>query len=330
MIRVSSGTAGVLGLHPNYVEIPPTTAYFLIGEHCSRTCSFCPQGKDSVSFRKALLSRVTWPAFPMKDVLKNTFEVFSEGRVKRICMQVVQRPETWECLLDTVQKIRCTCDAPISISWTPDSPERAEALFEAGIDRLSIAVDTVSGNLFETIKGRAWEPTWRLLRSLAQKYPGKIGTHLIIGLGESEKDAADRIQQCVDAGVNIGLFAFTPVRGTPMEHLAQPPMDTYRRIQAAYHIIRLGASMSAAFSFDTDGKIKDFGIDASHLAQLLSDGRAFRTTGCPGCNRPNYNERPGQVPYNYPRSLDDGEITASLSSVLSAVTREGCCDGYSS
>lgn len=34
---------------------------------------------------------------------------------------------------------------------------------------------------------------------------------------------------------------------------------------------------------------------------------AFQTYGCPDCNRPLYNERPGQIPYNYPRPLKEDE-----------------------
>lgn len=34
---------------------------------------------------------------------------------------------------------------------------------------------------------------------------------------------------------------------------------------------------------------------------------AFRTYGCPDCNRPLYNEKPRQIPYNYPRVLTEEE-----------------------
>ncbi|MCW3977503.1 MAG: radical SAM protein, partial [Candidatus Bathyarchaeota archaeon] len=34
------------------------------------------------------------------------------------------------------------------------------------------------------------------------------------------------------------------------------------------------------------------------------------TSGCPGCNRPYYNERPGGPLYNYPRQPLPDEIRA--------------------
>jgi len=41
-------------------------------------------------------------------------------------------------------------------------------------------------------------------------------------------------------------------------------------------------------------------------------GEAFQTSGCPGCNRPYYNERPGGFIYNYPRPLSAAETAAAL------------------
>jgi biotin synthase len=49
-----------------------------------------------------------------------------------------------------------------------------------------------------------------------------------------------------------------------------------------------------------------------NLLEALKDGEAFRTTGCPGCNRPFYNERPSGPFYNYPRPLKQNEIEQEL------------------
>jgi biotin synthase-related radical SAM superfamily protein len=48
------------------------------------------------------------------------------------------------------------------------------------------------------------------------------------------------------------------------------------------------------------------------------DGEAFCTAGCPGCNRPFYNERPGGPMYNYPRPLTPAEVEAACSEVALA------------
>ena len=57
MIRVSIGTAIELGIAKGKNDIPPTTAYIMIGNRCNNKCSFCSQSMESSS-RKDKLSRM--------------------------------------------------------------------------------------------------------------------------------------------------------------------------------------------------------------------------------------------------------------------------------
>ena len=69
-IRVSLGTAIVLGLLDGKLDAQPTTAYLMtykVGK-CTANCGFCPQAEGSKSSTE-LLSRVTWPTFPTPNVL---------------------------------------------------------------------------------------------------------------------------------------------------------------------------------------------------------------------------------------------------------------------
>ncbi|MEM2915121.1 MAG: radical SAM protein, partial [Candidatus Bathyarchaeia archaeon] len=45
------------------------------------------------------------------------------------------------------------------------------------------------------------------------------------------------------------------------------------------------------------------------LRKIIRTGEPFKTSGCPGCNRPYYNERPGGPIYNYPRKPTSKEIS---------------------
>ena len=56
-----------------------------------------------------------------------------------------------------------------------------------------------------------------------------------------------------------------------------------------------------------EGKIIGFGVDKETMSNVLKDGKAFQTSGCPDCNRPYYNERPSGPFYNYPRMLTTAE-----------------------
>jgi biotin synthase-related radical SAM superfamily protein len=69
-IRVSIGSAIVLGLTNGIMDAEPTTTYMLTyrPEKCSANCGFCPQARMSKG-RADMLSRVTWPRFPTEQVV---------------------------------------------------------------------------------------------------------------------------------------------------------------------------------------------------------------------------------------------------------------------
>jgi biotin synthase len=129
------------------------------------------------------------------------------------------------------------------------------------------------------------------------------------------------IQALQDWGVTVGLFAFTPVRGTEMAHVPPPPLAVYRRMQVARHLIAHGLARADDFAFAPDGQLTDF--CRPHLSSLLADGVAFQTSGCPDCNRPYYNERPGGPLYNYPRRLNPDEIQRALAALQDGLGEQG-------
>ena len=86
----------------------------------------------------------------------------------------------------------------------------------------------------------------------------------------------------------------------------------YRRMQTAWYLMRTHRIRLDNIAFGPDEAIQSFGLSRSEISALLADGVAFRTAGCPDCNRPYYNERPGRVTYNYPRQLIAAEIRQAL------------------
>ena len=49
-------------------------------------------------------------------------------------------------------------------------------------------------------------------------------------------------------------------------------------------------------------------LEEDLLRETVKTGIPFMTSGCPGCNRPYYNERPSGPLYNYPFRPDAGEV----------------------
>jgi biotin synthase len=93
-----------------------------------------------------------------------------------------------------------------------------------------------------------------------------------------------------------------------LESRAPPKLEEYRRVQLARYLIVQGKARSEDILFDFEGKICSFGVNNDVLEQIISGGLPFRTSGCPDCNRPFYNEKPRGPIYNYPRHLSQEEI----------------------
>jgi biotin synthase len=98
-----------------------------------------------------------------------------------------------------------------------------------------------------------------------------------------------------------------------MEGIPSPSISTYRRIQVAQYLISNNLARSGDFTFSTTGQLMSYNLP--HLPEVLADGVAFQTSGCPDCNRPFYNERPGGPMYNYPRPLTSRQIEAAIEDV---------------
>jgi biotin synthase len=139
----------------------------------------------------------------------------------------------------------------------------------------------------------------------------RVTTHLIIGLGESELEAARFIGEMYQENITVGLFAFTNIKGTSLEDHTPPDLGAYRRIQAVRYLVSKKELDIDQIEENPDGSIS-LRIDSDILRKALSSGDAFRVSGCKGCNRPYYNERPRGPMYNFPRDLTEREIQKAI------------------
>lgn len=321
VLKVSLGTAGVLGLLDVVQLTPPTTAYLMVGERCSRDCAFCAQARTSQA-RVDALSRIIWPPQDLETTLQRVAETYRRGRLQRVCLQVTAAPGYLEAAEHVLRRLWQESDIPLSASVVARHLDDVRRLFDAGASRLALALDAATPAIHRRVKGGGWQRTLSLLEEAAQAFPGRMSTHLIVGLGEREEEMAALFQWLTDRGILIGLFAFTPVPGTALESRPPPSLAVYRRLQVARLLIVEGHIHARDLTFDRDGRILGYGFDKGELCALLADGRAFQTAGCPGCNRPYYNERPGDTLYNYPRPLTPREVEEALDCIT--IEEEDC------
>lgn len=312
MIRISAGTAACLGLKTIKMDVRPTTAYLLWGENCSMNCAFCPQGKENQQPDR--LGRINWPSFSLQDLRKSLLRA-EEAGIKRICLQSVREDGTISSLLALLEGGRVFSQLPICISAWVKNEEEVAALFQAGADRVSIALDVVNKKKYASLKGGSLAERKRLLYACGRRWSGRISTHLICGLGETEEEMLTEIEALLREKITIALFAFTPLKGRKMARHLRPDEGTYRRIQAAYYLLRHKQLSFPMLRFHK-GRLVSFGLPPEQLLGMLQGGDAFRTSGCPDCNRPYYNEKPGGFIYNYPRTLTPSEAEEAVACLL--------------
>ena len=330
-IRVSIGSAILLGLKHGKILVPPTTLYMLTycPGRCLANCSFCAQARESNS-DLSHLSRVVWPIFETSRVIEKIKLLKNLSSIRRICIQSLNYPNAFNDVLSLVKIIKNSTKIPISISCQPFNEKELRALREEGVERISIPLDAITEEIFERIKGRgvkgpySWKEHIEKLK-LAVKIFGrnKVTTHLIIGLGEKEIDACKIIQFLHDYGITVGLFALTPLKGTKMEKEKQPDLNYYRRIQLLRYLIVNGLTRVENMDFNENGEIVDFGIPLMKIHEIIQTGNPFLTSGCPNCNRPFYNERTLGPIYNFPRPLTKEEKIKIENALIESISKRG-------
>ncbi len=315
-VRISVGTAMKLGFEKGKLPSHFTTAFLMTYSEigCTANCAFCPQAASSTSSPE-MLSRIGWPKYALTDVLKGLSET---SGFERVCIQSLNYAHAVEDVVSIVNSIMPILDARVSVAIHPVSHSELISLQSSGIERIGIAIDACTPDLFEEIKGTerksgySWDTHIKAIKDAQGVFGAdRVTTHLIVGLGESEKEISDFLFDMKDMGVRVGLFAFTAIKGTDLSANDSPQLGTYRRIQILRDLIARDLVQRDAVHFDAQGRLI-FPYGTEELKAKIASGNAFRVTGCPGCNRPYYNERPRGTMYNYPRPLKQDEIEKAL------------------
>jgi len=303
-IRVSYGTAIVLGLLEARQDVAPTTAYLLYDNGCIGRCSFCSRANGNQKSQK--LSRVIWPEYEFATVLERL--TVEPRPFRRICLQTGYNPENTETIKCLAKRL-ISSGISTSMTLSPSQTTLAQEMLEMGLDHIGIGLDAAAEVTYREHKRKDWHNDWPALQQLLKMAGARIEVHLIFGLGDSEETFAGRIQEIVAAGGKVSLFALTPVNGG-----SAPDLDAYRRMQAFRFLCENRRICLTDCSF-VDGRLTSYGLSGEELREALCNGDAFRTSGCGDCNRPYYNERPGQVFFNYPRALSASEFSQAVAAM---------------
>ncbi len=278
---------------------------------CAANCAYCGLSKIRPgSYTKKSFIRVKWPVYPTCRVVERMGEL--KDGIKRVCISMVTRRRAVKDTLTIIREIREKTDIPISclISPTVTSKQDLEEMKREGADKIGIAIDAGNEKLFDNLRGRGvkgphrWERYWECFEEAIQVFgEGNVGSHFIVGLGETERELLYYIQKIKNMGGETHLFSFFPEENSLLSNLSPPPISVYRRVQLGRYLIDEGVSRFERMRFDDKGRVIDFGMD---VGGMIEKGEPFMTSGCKGkdgrvaCNRPYANERPSQEIRNFP------------------------------
>jgi biotin synthase len=199
------------------------------------------------------------------------------------------------------------------VSATTLNEERLHVIKDAGVDIIGVGLDAVTEELFAETRGKEtkgphnWEYHWRIVHAARDIYgPMKVNCHIIVGLGETDRELVDMFFQLKDEQIAGYLFSFNPEPGTVMQDNSRSPIYRMRRIQLVKHLIENQALPREALSFDEQGNISQLDAPETLVEVAVNTGMPFMTNGCPdragevACNRPYGSYRPGEEYRDYP------------------------------
>ncbi|EEW25323.1 radical SAM protein [Rhodobacter ferrooxidans] len=299
-------------------------------EGCRANCAYCGLARHREAERNYAdrnFIRVDWPAVPMDEVVDRIAADLPGTPFHRMCISMITHPNSDADTFTVLKKWtdRIDPDAlPISILSNPTTMTRADVtrLRDMGSDIFTVALDAATPEIFDRTRGKGvqsphtWAKYWEILMDARDVFgPQKFGAHLIVGMGESERDTLEVVQNLVDLGGHSHLFCFFPEKGSLMDHLPATPRDQWRRVQLARYLLDYCGVRLDQMRFDDQGRVTDFGLPASELSAIIDAGIAFRTSGCPGkfaedisaCDRP-YGDSPVSDIASYPFPLQPVDI----------------------
>ena len=284
-------------------------------ENCSANCSYCGVSRERrVTRERTTFIRVKWPVVSVEKLIHKTNTV--QHNMRRLCVGMLANPKSFKHSLNVIEQFKQRTDLLISGLITASlikSREDLQKIKDAGADRVDIAIDAATEELFDKHRGlpvrgpHKWDHFWWVTEEATKVFePGTVGIHLVVGLGETEEELLQSCQRAQDMGVVTHLFSFNPEPSTLLGDHPQPPLGQYRRCQLGrYMINELGMNIEQ-FRFNQAGQVVDFGLPTEELDKIVNSGLPFVTSGCPdetgetACNRPYGNGRPSEKMRNFP------------------------------
>lgn len=317
-VRVSIAAAMTLGLKPGRMLRNATCDCVNLLENypagCYANCTYCGLARERPGrAQDNTFIRVGWPVFPT-DLVAEAVAGHADA-VGRVCVAMVQDKRAYPDLVEITRRIRARSDVPISalVTATLLDEERLLAIRDAGADIVGIGLDAAGEEIFAKTRGRgargphSWAQHWEIARAARRIFgPLKVNCHVMVGLGETDRDLVELFVRLKAEQIAAYLFSFNPEPGTVMAGAPPAPLTRWRRIQLTKYLIEHHDLPGEAIEFDAGGALARVHAPRPVMEACLEAGLAFMTNGCPdrkgklACNRPFGSYRPGEEFRDYP------------------------------
>jgi biotin synthase len=325
-VQMSNAAAITLGIVPGKMHRCGCTRCLNLlltyPEGCRANCAYCGLARHREAERDYAdrnFIRVDWPAMPMQQVVDIVARDGEKSAFHRMCISMITHSNSDADTVAVLKAWTAKIDPaaiPVSILSNPTTMQREDVarLKDLGADIFTVALDAATPAVFDRTRGKGvqsphkWQKYWEVLLDARDIFgPQKFGAHIIVGMGETEYEVLSLVQRLVDLGGHSHLFCFFPEQGSLMDHLPATPRDQWRRVQLARYLIDYVGVRIEQMSFDAEGRVTGYGLPQAELDDVVNQGVAFRTSGCPGkfrddvsaCDRP-YGDSPPSNIASYP------------------------------
>jgi len=291
-------------------------------EGCSANCAYCGLAKKRPgTYRKKSFIHVEWPLFSMGDIISAINN--APSYIKRTCISMITNGKCRRSTIEMTRLLKDETALPISILISPTILNKDDlvAMRENGADKIGVAIDLATPELFDKYRGKGvlgphrWEKYWEIMEDGLEIFGHlDVGAHLMVGMGETEEEMVSLMDRLWQMGVANHLFSFFAEESSGLADRPQPPWPSYLRIQLARYVIEEGLGRHKDMGFDCEGHIIDIGLPHNEINNIIESGVPFMTTGCLGpdgkvaCNRPFGNCLPDVKQWNYPYSPNNEEL----------------------
>jgi biotin synthase len=281
---------------------------------CLSDCGYCGLARTRPgTYEDKSFIRVEWPLVRTDELVARMARC--EETLTRLCISMVTHGHSYRDTCDITERIVAEVRTPLSILVAPPTLNRArlERFKELGVDMIGIGLDAVTEQLFRSLRtdvpagGLRWENYWQVVDEAREIFgPWKVNVHTLVGLGETDRDLIDIFARLAERQIFSYLFCFNPEPDSRLAGRAKAPLQRWRRLQLAKHLIESERFGPERFAFDDEGSLVELHAPRPEVEAAVGSGIPFVTNGCPGakgepgCTRPYGSYRPSESFRDYP------------------------------